>query len=99
MKFEEGAQTVREDYGRCFRFTAWLVNHEMVLLAIATSGVFYIKFLPVIESWGIYEHVCVIVPILLLGMVYAIAHRSYDYNEMTAMYKRKWKEYLNKGGV
>lgn len=97
MIFEEVTQVVKENHGKGFRFTAWLVNHEMVLLAMASSGVFYLKFIPLIERWGIYEHICVIAPVLLLWLVYAIAHSSYDYKDMTDTYKLKWKECLDKG--
>ena len=70
---------------------------EMVLLAMTSSGVFYFKFLPLIESWGVYEHTWVIVPVLLRRLVYAVAHSSYDYKNMTDAYKLKWKEYSDKG--
>ncbi len=45
MQFELGANVVNEGKCTCYSLIAWLINHEMVLLSVAISGIFYFKYI------------------------------------------------------
>lgn len=56
MQFEIGTTTVKEKNCAHFGVIAWLVNHEMVLLGVACSCLFYFKYIPNIKAWALWEH-------------------------------------------
>ena len=45
MQFELGTNIVREGICKHYKLIAWLINHEMVLLSIATSLTFYLAYI------------------------------------------------------
>lgn len=92
MQFEIGADTVKENKTKLYRLVSWLVDHEMVLLSIATSCVFYIKFLYSVNSWNVIHYVCLTIPIVLTILVFIISHSTYDYDRIVKSFNSEWKQ-------
>lgn len=93
MQFEIGADFVKEGNCRFYTLTAWLITHEMVLLGIAVSFVFYLKYIPSVEKWNIYWIIGLFVPIILSGIVYMIAESTYNYGKVKKNFEKQWDVY------
>ncbi len=95
MLFAIGTETVPEKFGIAYRPIAWLVNHEMVLLAGATTAIFWITYYPRITEWGYFEILLWILPLLLDCFVYWISDSTYSYKKIYEVYKPQWERYLD----
>lgn len=95
MQFELGTSTVKEDKCKHYKLIAWLINHEMVLLGIATSCVFYYKYIFTVEEWLIWNFISLIIPIMLIISVYIIVHSTYSYKELIDNFSVGWDTYVN----
>lgn len=84
MKFEIGAETVKEGKCKHYNLIAWLVNHEMFFLGIATTCTFYVK-LP--------YYLGIIIPIVLNFIVFVISDSAYNYNRLVKEFSEDWKKY------
>ena len=93
MQFEIGTRTVPENLCKFYKPIAWLVNHEMVLLGIATSCIFYLKYMPNIGSCSYLECVSLIVPVILTAIVYLISSSTYSYRKLMDQFEREWNAY------
>lgn len=95
MQFELGASVVNE--GECTRYDliAWLVNHEMVLLSVATSGVFYFKYIISIKEWEFGNYISLLIPIVLIYFDFIIANSTYDFKKLLDDFSTKWDNYAN----
>lgn len=94
MQFEIGSKIVKENGCSFYRLIAWMVNHEMLLLSIATSFTFYIKYWPNIDGWKYYDYISFLIPLLLTTLVYLISHSTYSYKKLTDNFEQKWKKYI-----
>ena len=71
-----------ERYGRVYKVTAFLVNHEMLCLSIAVSFAFGITMWESEEKWKIYEFLLtLIVPLVLCIIVFLISFSTYNYKK------------------
>lgn len=89
-QFEIGARTVPEGKGVRYSIIAWLVNHEMVLLGIVSSCVFYIKYLPNVQEWSEIAYICAVLPAVLALGVYFVTHTTFDYSKLVDAYSTEW---------
>lgn len=91
--FETGAKEVDEQIGvgKIYDSIAFLVNHEMVLLAIASSLVFYIKYVPFMNTSRWWDYVALLIPIALIFLVFVINHSTSDYSKMVGNFKSAWE--------
>ena len=81
--------------GKCkhYNLIAWLVNHEMFFLGIATTCTFYVKYLLSIEKWELPYYLGIIIPIVLNFIVYVISDSAYNYNRLVKEFSEEWKKY------
>ncbi len=96
MIFENGASgKAHERCGKMYPLIAWLVNHEMFILSVATEIVFILKLHAQIESWTCRYVLICIIPTLLSVVVWLISSSTFSYGKLTGFYSLKWKQYLN----
>lgn len=95
MQFELGTNVVEEGNCKHYKLIAWLVNHEMVLLAIATSCTFCFKYVIAIEEWSVWNYISLIAPVILIISVYIIADSTYSYKELMDNFIDGWDAYTN----
>lgn len=93
MKFEAGADTVSENKCKRYNLIAWLVNHEMVLLGVATSCTFYFKYINNIDTWKPGNYIGLIVPLVLIIVVYLVSNATYDYKKLVGDFMCEWDKY------
>lgn len=77
-----GTQLVSENNCAFHRQISWLVNHEMLLLSIAASLAFCIKYILLIEGWKCYHFISIIISKALCIFVYLLSESSYDYDKL-----------------
>lgn len=94
MRFELGTNIVKEGICKHFKLIAWLINHEMVLLSIATSCTFYLTYISSISTWNFYNYISLVIPVLLTALVFAIADSTYSYKKMMDDFSDKWEQYI-----
>ena len=94
MQFELGTNMVKEGICKHFALIAWLINHEMVLLSIATSSTFYLTYIPSIRKWKFCNYISLTVPIMLTFLVFMIANSTYNYNRLIDDFSDKWEQYI-----
>lgn len=94
MKFELGAMVVSESKCKRYNLIAWLINHEMVLLGIATSITFYFKYIVSVNSWTIWNYISLIVPTIFIVIVYVISDSTYNYNKLLRDFGVEWDKYI-----
>lgn len=94
MIFTVGADTVKEDKCKYYKWVAWLVNHEMAILGMATSFIFYMKYIPLIKNLTIKEFVFLCIPIILNIIVYVISDSAYDYSGIENKFSEEWNQYI-----
>lgn len=94
MQFETGTNIVKEGVCKHYRLIAWLINHEMVLLSIATSCTFYLTYISSICEWRVYNYISLCVPIILIAIVFVIADSTYNYNKLIDSFSVKWEQYI-----
>lgn len=93
MQFEIGTSVVTENCCKFYHQIAWLINHEMVLLGVATSCIFYLKYISVLKTWSYYNYVGLIVPVILTAIVYLISDSTYSYKKLMEHFEREWIAY------
>lgn len=89
MRFERGAKEVDEGQCRYYKAISWLVNHEMVLLALATDATFYSKYSQQTNTW---EILGLVAPILLTLIVYLISDSTYNFSQLNETFEDEWGE-------
>ena len=94
-KFEHGAQIVPEGSGPTYRLIAFLVNHEMFILALATNIVFYFKCFQCVAVWNWFNYLLVVISLILLFIVYFITNSTFNFNKMTQKYINDWTKQRN----
>lgn len=93
-----GSEDVPERNGRIFGIISWLVNHEMVLLAVATGLVYAIQYFMSNELNTWWKWVQLFWPVPAIVATYVIASSTYSYKKLCDFYDPKWKHYLEKEG-
>lgn len=95
IQFELGTNIVIE--GRCkhFKLIAWLVNHEMVLLGIATSCVFYFEYIVVVKNFIFWNYIILIIPLIFNWIIYIITDSTYSYKDLMNNFLSEWDKYIN----
>lgn len=96
MQFELGTEFVNEGKCRHYKIIAWLVNHEMVLLGLATSCIFYLKYIFLIDKWNFWNYISGIVPLILMLVVYIIADSTFAYKKIVNSFSKEWEQYLSR---
>lgn len=94
MQFEIGTSTVTEDNCMFYKNIAWLINHEMFLLSIATSVTFYLKFAVSLDNWTHWYIIELIIPILSSAIVYLLSHSTYSYKKLMEGFEDRWESYI-----
>lgn len=94
VQFELNAERVKESNGiiKGYRQLSFLVNHEMFLLGIASSLVFYLKFIPCTNGQLWWNYVGYIAPIALATWVFCISHSTNKYDDILKRYKEHWEK-------
>ena len=93
MQFAIGADHVKENKCKHFKLIAWLINHEMVMLGVATCCIFYLKYGEVVENWQVVNYIIIIVPIILVLAVYIISDSTYVYKNLMNDFTVEWNNY------
>lgn len=78
MQFSIGSEVVSEGICKHYTIIAWLVNHEMVLLGMATTCIFYLKYVLCVETWTKWNYVSLVIPIMLNVFVFIISDSTYN---------------------
>lgn len=95
MQFSIGTNVVKENKCKHFNLIAWLINHEMVMLGVATACIFYVKYIFLIEKWTWKEYISLTVPIVLNLIVYIISDSTYSYKKLMDDFYAEWNKYEN----
>lgn len=90
MQFEIGTKIVAENQGKMYPLIAWLVNHEMFFLGLATSAIFYLKYVTLIKDWTFWIYIGMGVPVVCNVVVYLISHSTYNYKKLVVNFENKW---------
>ncbi len=97
MMFAIGTSTVLEKDGlsgvKKFKTIAWLVNHEMLSIAITTVFLYLLMVQTIVYDIYFYLRCCI--PILLSIVVFLISNWTYSYKKLSDNYNQKWKDYFN----
>lgn len=93
MQFSIGSEAVTEGICKHYTIMAWLVNHEMLLLGMATTCIFYLKYIICVEKWTRWNYVSLVIPIILNVIVFVISNSTYNYKRMMNDFLYKWNEY------
>lgn len=93
MQFEIGTKLVTENCCKLYPQISWLVNHEMVLLSVATSLIFGLKYISSIQTFSYYNYFALIVPVILTAIVYLISSSTYSYRKLMDQFEREWNAY------
>ncbi len=93
MIFEGGSSEVHEGQCRFYGLIAWLVNHEMLLLGLATSCIFYFRYVPQVETWGRVEYLSLVVPVLCMLPICLISMSTYKFKDLSDPFITNWKSY------
>lgn len=93
MKFEIGTREVPEGKIKRYKLIAWLVNHEMVLLGIASSCIFWYKYATSIQTWECLNYVGLAVPVLLILTVFLICDSTNDFSGILLNFNKEWNTY------
>lgn len=93
VQFEIHAENVKERYGikKGYNQLAFWVNHEMFLLGIASSLVFYLKFIPCTNGQLWWNYLGYFAPIALATWVFCISHSTNKYDDIVKRYKEHWE--------
>ena len=67
----------------------------MVLLSVATSGVFYFKYIISIKEWEFGNYISLLIPIVLIYFDFIIANSTYDFKKLLDDFSTKWDNYAN----
>ncbi len=66
-----------------YKTIAWLVNHELVVLSISTTMIFYLKYFLTLTNWtgkSVALGICAPLPLLLI--VWVLSSATYSYIDM-----------------
>lgn len=95
-RFEYGVEYVPENHGCStfpFHLMDWLINHEMLLLGVATDFIFIYKYIAQVEIWNNVAYLGLIVPALCTAIVYILSNAVYSFQKLRTNFKEKWDEY------
>ena len=93
MKFENGTNEVKENKCKHYNLIAWLVNHGMVFLGIATCFIFYFRYINIVEEWKFLNFIALIIPLMFTAFVYFISDATYSYSALMDKFINEWNEY------
>lgn len=99
MIFPKGTEVVKEGCCKRYEMIAWLINHEMVMLAAAVTIIFYLKYFGfpsriIISPGSCADNFALILPIILLGVVYSISDATYSYKDLMDNFAHGWHNYM-----
>ena len=92
-QFSIGTKTVREDSAKMYTPIAWLVNHEMTLLGVATGIVYYLKLYDVTSQWNFATYASLLMPIAAVVFIYKLQHSTEKYSDISDHFEEEWKQY------
>lgn len=98
MVFELGTEENPEKIFWRYNLIAWLVNHEMVLLAAASSILFSVKYWCEHGLFSVEDISFQVLSILLIVVVYVITDSTDKYSKMLSTYEGRWKTLYNNPG-
>ena len=96
MIFENGTPDVPEKQGKIFPVIAWLINHEMVVLAIATGLIYCYQYYNYATLCTWVDILLFLPPLPFVIAVFVISNSTYSYKDLCEGYKPKWEAYLEK---
>ncbi len=94
MIFPIGTKVVPERHGISYHLIAWLVNHEMFLLSVATTVTFWVAYYSGVSTWTLRDALFFVLPLPLNGLILWISDSVCSYKRLCNMYTFKWHEYL-----
>lgn len=92
--FANGTNYVPEKNTKLFPAIAWLINHEMVILAIAVGVVYFYQYLNHLVYFSYMDIPLLSMPIPFIAIVFFISDSTYNYKKLCDSYSPKWNEYL-----
>lgn len=95
MAFEIGSGTVTENKCKHYKYISWLINHEMVLLGLASGCVFYFKYIRSVSNWRFWNFVSLVFPLLLIFAVFLLADSTYNYKKLMDSFSSSWDTYAD----
>lgn len=92
-QFGIGTKTVRESSAKMYTPIAWLVNHEMTLLGIATGVVYYLKLYEVTSQWSFVTFMTLLIPIIAIAFIYKLQYSTEKYSDISNRFEDEWEQY------
>lgn len=102
MLFEKGTEIVKEGQCKYYKSIAWLVNHEMVMLAATVSIIFYIEYFTFTShtsqqtnhNYSCSNFLAVFIPLVLFLLVYLISNATYNNKILMDCFMKSWNNYI-----
>ncbi len=94
--FANGASIVPEKHGKVYPLIAWLINHEMVVLAIATGLIYCYEYYNYDNFSTLWSIIKFLAPIPFIIVIFLISNSTYSYKKICDVYTPKWETYLEK---
>lgn len=94
MVFANGTETVPERNTKAYPIIAWLINHEMLVLAIAVGAVYWYQCCSCYRIDSLKEILLILVPAPFIVVVLFISNSTHSYKKLCEGYSVKWKSYL-----
>ncbi len=95
MQFQVNSAIVPEEQSKVYLIIAFLNNFETSILATACSIIFYIKYIPKIDTIKFADCLLILVPVLLTGIIIGITTYGFNYKKHLEKYKTMWRALLN----
>lgn len=86
---------VKIDRGIWGHIVAWLVNYEMLFLAIACTAVFWVKYPVSIENFYVFDYLYCALPLLLTIFEFFLISSTYNYEKMRIQYSTDFEKIRN----
>lgn len=93
--FKRGTTVVREKHNWVYHPIAWLVNHEMFILAIAVGIVYAYQFCATTSIETFWDIIKLSLPVPFISAVYMITHSTNSYPKLYRHYQPQWEQYKN----
>lgn len=92
-RFSIGTKTVQENSAKMYTSIAWLVNHEMTLLGVATGIVYYLKLYEVTSQWSFAILISLLIPIVAITFIYILQYSTEKYSAISNRFEKEWQQY------
>lgn len=93
--FRRGTTVVREKHNWVYHPIAWLINHEMFILAVAVGGIYIYQFCATAQIDTFWDIIKLTLPVPFISVVYMITHSTNSYPKLYRHFQPQWEKYKN----